>query len=127
MSSSFHVGWCFSYVCLYSLFLPFPKASARFCTVPKAVTAVLNGSAMHDANVVRMFREHIAKTRNPESIRILCDLLGALLREDDAEIALRVKLIRNRCKLLFAQPDHDHSQEATRVPQKALLPYSTPH
>lgn len=57
--------------------------------------------AMHDVKMIRMFRENIVKARNPQNIRELCDLLGALLRENEAEIALRLKLVKKKCKLLL--------------------------
>lgn len=56
---------------------------------------------MIDTTILRRLRERIAQEHDPQKIYNLCGLLGALIREDDAQIALRFKVMRKRFELLF--------------------------
>jgi hypothetical protein len=54
-----------------------------------------------DLKLVRQLRDHISSERDPLKIRALCSLLASLIRENDAEIDLRLKFLKKKYSLLF--------------------------
>jgi hypothetical protein len=65
------------------------------------------GITVIDLKILRRLRERISAEENPATIRALSDLLGSMIRENDAEVTLRLRFVRKKFAALCA-----HSKEA---------------
>ena len=62
------------------------------------------GMPAHDFNFIRLLCDHIATEQNPQKGQALCELLRAVVRENDEEVALRLKFFNKKYGLALGVP-----------------------
>jgi hypothetical protein len=72
------------------------------------------GAIVPDFSIITLLRARISKERDPQKIHLLCDLLTAVVRDNDAELGLRLKLAKKQYERLRQRP-HRKLQTVNRL------------